>query len=85
MASETEKENPMIILIFFAYVGACILAGYVASEKQRSGFAWFGLSLLVSPFFAMLALAALPHGNLQPDEDGVHAGYWTMPKPGGTR
>jgi hypothetical protein len=53
----------MIILILM-WVGAGFLAAYFASEKQRCYWAWLGLSAMFSPLLGLLALIALPVGNV---------------------
>lgn len=45
-------------LIYF-WVGACIAAGILAKRYKRSGFAWFVLSLLLSPLLGFLFVLAL--------------------------
>ena len=47
---------PLLLATFF-------LVPYVASQKDRSGFAWFWIAVLMTPLLALIALAALPHQN----------------------
>lgn len=60
----SEWDITVIVLGFsvllWLYLSSVVLTAYVASEKARSGGAWFFLSFLFPPYMALLALAALP-------------------------
>ncbi|MGL5283856.1 MAG: hypothetical protein ACRC8W_19320 [Plesiomonas shigelloides] len=43
-----------------------ILCGYVASQKGRSAFGWFILSLFITPIVALIALAAIGDNKKAP-------------------
>ncbi len=45
------------------WIGAAILAGWVAVQNNRSGAGWFFNALIFSPIVALLALAAIPQGD----------------------
>lgn len=54
--------------LLIALIVLCVLAGplmiaHVANKQGRNGASWFFLSLLVSPFFAILVLIALGDTN----------------------
>jgi hypothetical protein len=46
-------------LILFWFVVSILVAVY-ASSRNRSGFGWFLLSLIISPFITFIFLAILP-------------------------
>jgi hypothetical protein len=50
----------MIELLALGYLIFAIVVGCVATAKNRSFLGWFLLSLLITPFFALLALIAVP-------------------------
>ena len=52
-------------LIVFWFIVSILVAAY-ASSRNRSGFGWFLLSLIISPLFTFIFLAILPKraGNI---------------------
>lgn len=67
-------ESIMTFLIFVTWLFLAAIVGVFASQRRnRSGFGWFVLSLLISPVLAFL-LAAAMKANTKP------AGYdWRLP------
>ncbi len=55
-------ETTVFVLVLLFWLGGCVIAGYVATQKHRKAAHWFFLSLILSPPFALLALTALPMG-----------------------
>jgi hypothetical protein len=49
-----------IFLFLLFYLAACIVVGWLARSKNRSGFNWFLLAVFLSPIFAILALIVVP-------------------------
>jgi hypothetical protein len=62
MASVTEDTLVLLaVAVAVPYVITSLgIVPYVARQKGRSGVGWAIVSLLVSPVFALLALAAVP-------------------------
>lgn len=59
--------------IVFGWIVLSLLAGYVASTKNRSAFGYFLLSLILSPiiaFIALIAVPAIPDGANRIDSNG---------------
>jgi hypothetical protein len=44
-------------LFYIFWLGFCVLVGYLADKKGRSGGGWFFLALIISPLLAGIALA----------------------------
>ena len=50
----------LIGLLILSFPIFAVVVGAVATAKNRSFFGWFLLSFLITPFFALLALIAVP-------------------------
>lgn len=48
----------IIVILFYVFVYPSLVS-YVAEKQGRNGLRWFFLSLLINPFFAILALIAI--------------------------
>lgn len=51
----------VVIWLFFA-----ILVGFVASQRGRSGFGWFIISLIISPLISVIIIALMPSRTATP-------------------
>ena len=51
---------PILLGSFIVWLAFCILAGVLASSRNRSGFGYFVLSVLFTPLLGILAAALLP-------------------------
>lgn len=49
--------------LMMAWAAAAVVAGFVAAARQRSGFAWMVLSLVISPLLAFVLLLVLGRGD----------------------
>lgn len=49
--------------IFFVYISLCFIAGYIASQKGRSGVGFFFLSVFLSPLVGILAAFGAAKGT----------------------
>lgn len=57
---------------FVLFLGIfAIIVAIIASNRGRSGFGWFLLSLLISPILAIILLVCLPKLNSSSIPDGV--------------
>lgn len=59
MAAVAGVAGTFLLLGFGIWIGLGLLAAYVATEKGRSGCAWFGIGVIFGPI-AFLALIAVP-------------------------
>jgi hypothetical protein len=66
---------PIVLLLggLLVWVIGSIFVGWVARQKNRSGFGWFINGLIFSPLLAMIALAAVP--ALESREDVDHRNW----------
>jgi uncharacterized membrane protein YhdT len=46
--------------VILFYLIFCIVVSFIASQRGRSGFGWFLLSLLISPVLAVIIVALIP-------------------------
>ena len=62
------SDHIMVLIFFsvlwFGFLGGLFVAS-IAREKGRSGLSWFFISLLFSPFMALLGLIAVPNSQLK--------------------
>ena len=49
-------------LIWF-WLGAAVLVGFGAAARNRSGFGWLALSLVISPLLSLILLLVLKRGD----------------------
>ena len=52
-----ETTTVEFLLFWLIFAGA---VGFIASQRGRSGFGWFLLSVVISPLIAVLVLALIP-------------------------
>lgn len=52
--------------LFLFWLILSIVAGVFAGSKNRSGFGWFLLSVIVSPIITLILLAILPRRGTSP-------------------
>ena len=55
----------LLALVWFYVTGSFVVV-HVARAKRLSGGSWWVLSLVVSPFVALIALAAMPASTAEP-------------------
>jgi len=46
--------------VILFYLIFCFAVGFIASQRGRSGFGWFLLSVLISPLLAVIIVALIP-------------------------
>lgn len=68
----------MTTTIIITWIALSIVAGAVASAKDRSGFGYFALSILLSPLIGLIAAAAMP--SLKPTVAALAAGPAPTPE-----
>ena len=71
---------PIVLLLggLLVWVIGSIFVGWVARQKNRSGFGWFINGLIFSPLLAMIALAAVPAREPRKADDRVE---WNDERP----
>jgi hypothetical protein len=67
----------MLEFVGLLYFALCIVVGGVAYAKNRNFIGWALLSLLITPFFALLALIAVP---AKPDDFVSADSEWMLPR-----
>jgi hypothetical protein len=74
--------DTMIGFLLAIWFGLAFLIAYVAKEKHRDGASWMLIALVFSPLLALLALCALPMGDLSTKKasssDNTGKGYHPM-------
>lgn len=50
-------------LLLVIWFGGALVVGVIATTRNRSGFAWFVLALLLSPVLMGLLVALVPRGD----------------------
>ena len=58
--------------IFIGWVAFSVLAGIIASTKNRSGFGYFVLSVVLSPLVGLIAAAAMPKIDANAPNPSTH-------------
>lgn len=56
------------IIVWLAFAG---IAGYMASNRNRSGLVWFLLSIILSPIICIIALLVIGKNKTVLTEDGI--------------
>ena len=61
------EELPLALVqgVIFLWIIGAVLVGVLATRRARSGPAWLGISLLVSPLIAMVALLTKSSGRVR--------------------
>jgi hypothetical protein len=68
----------MFELFLLLWLPLCLVVGGVASAKNRNFIGWALLSLVISPFFAILALIAVPVRTVPARTE--YFGHMSMPR-----
>ena len=56
-------EALLVVPVAWFYVSSSFVVVFVARAKRRDAWGWWGVSLIVSPLIALIALAAVPPGE----------------------
>jgi hypothetical protein len=67
----------MSFAVFFFWIGGAIATGMFASvRRNRNGFGWFVLALLISPLLAIIFCAILPEKPTPVHNGPQPKGFW---------